>query len=202
MVVPGDHKVPSDLNKPGALDHIRKSCQVWIVHVKPNVLDIHARDVSDLRRAVTEINWAIHNFRLSNEHPDMRFIIQSPTEVDEDLARIIVTLNGRPHVDPELASEEACNHPTVGDMIPKLWFNMNPEVVERSLETLQGLDKDLRIRVNFGHLKVLEKKKSSGSSFTYETLPIFLKAYPARGARGARLEKEYVTSTSPLNHGS
>lgn len=187
-MLPGQHKVPRDLDLPGTLDDIRRSCQVWIVHVQSNVLDVYATDVPDLRKAVTEINWAIHNLRLLNEHSQTLFIVQPPTEVDEDFAQVVITPNSRPYLEPALLDIAPSTRPSVEDVVSKMWFHMNPAEAERSLDAMRELEKKIRMRVNFGHFKVHEKKNSTGSFFTYESLPSFLNMYSTRETRGAELE--------------
>ncbi|KAF7540644.1 hypothetical protein G7Z17_g12152 [Cylindrodendrum hubeiense] len=168
-----------DLILPGALNDIRRAHKVYITNVQPNILDIHCESMSRMQQAVHALNWAIHDLRLSNEHPPVRFLVQEPTNADiKDMIR--VEIGSRPRFTsrcPTLVN----NSSAMETHIQRLCIE-----IPNSANTLMALNKNMKMRVNFGHLDVRSRNTRGRDEITHDEFVKLLSMYSVRG--GASLE--------------
>ncbi|POR35404.1 Uncharacterized protein TPAR_04429 [Tolypocladium paradoxum] len=177
LVIPGQHMLPRGLDNPAALDAIRKKHKVWINRVQPNVLELRGENIRRLQEAMSEINWVLHDMRLSSENPTTRFLAQMPVNVP-DTAVVRVDINTRPHV--------ATAKSTPGDVLPAaldIFHQLHAGLVP-SMDILRGLGTDLKMRVNFGRLQVRMRKKGLGNEMTYAQFAKMVPGYSVRGGAG------------------
>lgn len=176
MVIPGKDQIPSGLDNPHTLDNIRLKHQVWIANIEPHIFDIQSETMPRLQAAVKAINWALHDMRLSNEHPATRFVVQYPAE-PELVGPVYLKQGARPYADipPRYAYKSDIDH-----VVDSLARNLGP-TLRPAVDSLMGLGKDLQMRVNFGRLNVRQKKKGLADQFTYPEFEGVMKMYGARG---------------------
>ena len=174
MVIPGKHLLPRGLDEPSALHDIRRTHKVYITNIKPNILDIQCDSISRLQQAVKAINWAIHDMRLSNDHPTIRFLLQKPTNAF-DGGMIKTELGSRPYFISKTTAL-VDNSSAMDDHIPQLTKDFL-----NSARTLTTLNKDLNMRIIFGHLKLRLKKKGSKDEIPKEQFAKLLNVYSMRG---------------------
>ncbi|KND90344.1 hypothetical protein TOPH_04933 [Tolypocladium ophioglossoides CBS 100239] len=187
LVIPGQHMLPRGLDNPAALDDIRKKHKVWITRVQPNVLELRGESIRRLQEAMSEINWALHDMRLSGGNPTTRFLAQKPVNVP-DSAVVRVDVNTRPHV--------ATMKRIPGDTLPAaldIFHQLHPGLVP-SMDVLRGLGTELKMRVNFGRLQVRMRKKGLGNEMTYTNFAKMMPGYSVRGGAGldTRLSDAHV----------
>ncbi|CAM1507334.1 Fc.00g069750.m01.CDS01 [Cosmosporella sp. VM-42] len=179
LVLPGKHLLPRGLDEPGALNDIRRSYQVYITRVddKPNVLDVRCKSISGLQKAVKAINWAIHDLRLSNDHPAVRFLLQEPTNAASE-GNIRIEMGKRPYY--LVKSSTIANNASAMDMhVPRLAVDLRI-----AAETLMALTKHMKMRVTFGQLILRQKKRNSQDVLTKDGFAKLLNAHSVRGGAG------------------
>lgn len=179
LVLPGKHLLPSRLDDPEALHDIRRQYKVYITSVKPNILDIQCDSISRLQEAIKAINWTIHEMRLSDDHPAISFLLQEPTNAFEG-GIIKAELASRPYF-----ISKAGNGVDNTSALDKHVSKMTTEFLD-AVPTLTTLNKNLSMRIVFGHLKLKLKKKGSGNELSKEDFVKLLDVYSSRG--GASLD--------------
>lgn len=138
--------------------------------------------MTNLQEALKALNRVIHDLRLAETHTSCRFLIQPPSRVSSD-AKISLILDSRPVVtDRARVSDD----PENAGMASSFALQMGSGILNAA-ETLMGLGKDLRMRINFGRFNVRQKKKGTGSEFTYAEFADIMEPYAVRGARAAGL---------------
>ncbi|PNY23407.1 Uncharacterized protein TCAP_06651 [Tolypocladium capitatum] len=187
LVIPGQHMLPRGLDNPAALDTIRKKHKVWITRIKPNILEFRGGNIRRLQEAMSEVNWVLHDMRLSGGNPTTRFLAQKPVNVP-DSAVVRVDVNTRPRV--------ATMKRIPGDTLPAafdIFEQLHPDL-EPSMEVLRGLGTDLKMRVNFGRLQVRMRKKGLGNEMSYADFAKMMPGYSVRGGAGldTRLSDAHV----------
>lgn len=171
--------LPRGLENPAALDAIRKKHKVWITRVQPNVLELRCENIRRLQEAMNEINWVLHDMRISGGNPTTRFLAQKPVNVP-DSAVVRVDVNTRPHVETvKRITGDAL--PVALELFHQLYTGFVP-----SMDVLRGLGTDLKMRVNFGRLHLRTRKKGLGNEMTYADFAEMVPGYSVRG--GAVLE--------------
>lgn len=186
VVLPGKHMLPRGLDEPWALDDIRKAHKVYITHVQPNILDIHCESMPRMQQAVHALNWAIHDLRLSNEHPPVRFLLQEPTNSDvNDMVR--VEIGSRPRFTSR-SSTLVSNSSAMDKHLHRLVVDM-----PTSADTLMALNKNMKMRVNFGHLDVRSRNTQGRDEITHDEFVKLLNMYSVRG--GASLGTKLPEAT-------
>jgi hypothetical protein len=181
-VVPGNELLPSALEDRAAIDELCQTHQVWINNKKPNVFVISCEEQypKRLQEAVIAFNWAIHDMRLSNEHPATRFVAQqSLVSGTESTIRVVIGQRPRVTFDRDTIAESEGNE----HIINSLWEELGPHLEARA-ETIMGLGKDVQMRVNFGRLNIRRKKKDLGDEFTFEEFQKLIRTYGTRGGAG------------------
>ncbi|KAH7136603.1 hypothetical protein EDB81DRAFT_886707 [Dactylonectria macrodidyma] len=173
------HRLPRGLDEPGALDDIRKAHKVYITNVKPNVLDLRCDSISRMQQAIHALNWAIHDLRLSNDHPPARFLVQEPTNADIN-GMVRVEIGSRPRFasrSPTLVDNSAAMDKHLVDLAADL---------PKSADTIMALNKSMKMRVNFGQLLVRARNTRGRDEITHDEFVKLLNMYSIRG--GASLE--------------
>ncbi|KAM4059362.1 hypothetical protein HRG_007780 [Hirsutella rhossiliensis] len=187
LVIPGKHMLPRGLDDPTALNDVRKKHKVWITRVQPNVFELRSKHITRLQEAIKDINWCIHDMRLSSENLTTRFLVQEPANAPKD-ALVKVELNSRPHVltvkatrgDIAAVAKDLC-HQLQASLVP-------------STDILRALGADLRMRVNIGRLEVRQRKKGLGQNMSYADFSKMIPQYSIRG--GASL----ISRLSDVHH--
>lgn len=177
--------LPRGLEEPSALNDICKKNEVWIKRVQPNVFEVRSSNIRRLQEAIKDINWAIHDMRLSNEYLTTRFLVQEPTKAHKD-GLVRVELNSRPHV-PTAKGNVGDTAPVARDLCQQLQSSLVP-----STEILRSLGALLRMRINFGRLEVRQRKKGLGDKMSYADFCKMVPQYSIRG--GASLKTRWATS--------
>lgn len=179
IVVPGGELLPSALEDRAAIDELCQTHQVWINAKKPNVFVISCEQQypTRLREGVIGFNWAIHDMRLTDEHPATRFVAQqSLTSGTESTIRVVVGQRPCVTFDRDFIDESAGNE----HIVTALWEELGPHLEEKA-EALMGLGQDVQMRINFGRLNIRQKKGGLGNEFTYEEFQKLIRTYGTRG---------------------
>lgn len=171
------------MDEPGTFDNIRRDHAVYITNVKPNVLEISCTTIVRLKSAIQAINSAIHELRLSNDHPTVQFYVQQPLDAVCDSA-IVFKLASRPHF---VLQSLTCfgNTNAVDEHLEKFCADMST-----SANTLTALNKALRMRVNFGRLNIRQRMKGMPEEIPFAEFVRMMNIYSSRG--GASLETKYA----------
>lgn len=181
LVIPGKDMLPDGLHAPGALDDIRKTHKAYITFPEPNILDIQCKYISQMKQAVHAVNWAIHDMRLCNDNPATKFFVQEPTKSDTS-GMVKVVIGSRPHFTSHLPMPKG-NSTALNEHFLRLTAEMTT-----SAEALMGLNKQMKMRVYFGHLNVRSRKAGRGDDIPYDEFVKLMGMYSARG--GARLQSK------------
>ncbi|OAQ91510.1 hypothetical protein VFPFJ_03250 [Purpureocillium lilacinum] len=193
LVIPGNDMLPQGLEDPDALNDIRLRYKVWITRSQPNIFDIRGRDMRQLQEAVKELNWALHDMRLSSEALTIRFLAQKPSR-DQDSAIVNVELNCRPIV-KALSNTPRSVLTTALDLVDRLRTSLLP-----SADILRLLTTDLRMRVNFGHLQVRTRKKGLGRDMSYANFAEMIPQYSNRGGASLHTRMPAVAHAAKVLH--
>ncbi|KAL7942321.1 hypothetical protein V8C42DRAFT_332002 [Trichoderma barbatum] len=169
---------PSAIDDTDILDDIRKEFQVWITRVEETkAWDVYSESASGLQEAIHAFNQTIHDLRLRKELLATVLVVQKSTRVTED-ARISMTPNSRPEVK---------TRPSGSSDIPrtaaKLLQTLRPHLLN-STECAMSVASELRMRVNFGRLKVFVRHKGVGNVVTYDEFMNAAKSFSIRGGIG------------------
>ena len=165
--------LPPGLDNPAALDVIRKKHKVWITRVQPNVLELQGDNIRRLQEAMKELNWLLHDMRLSGGHPTTLFLAQQPVSAP-DGAVVRVNINTRPRLE-SMSDITANNLKVAQDLFNQLDADFVP-----SMDALRGLGADLKMRVNFGRLQV-RTRKGLGNEMTFADFAKMVSGYSVRG---------------------
>ncbi|KPM39983.1 hypothetical protein AK830_g6568 [Neonectria ditissima] len=172
------HMLPAGLSEPGALDDVRKAYKVYIV-VQSNIIDIRCESMLRLQQALHAVNWAIHDMRLSNEHPPIHFLVQEPTNAStDDMVR--VEIGSRPRFVSQQQTLES-NQSAMDKHLARLAAE-----ITSTADTLMALNKAMKMRVNFGHLDVRARNTRGRDEIPHDEFVRLLDMYSVRG--GASLE--------------
>lgn len=182
--------LPVGLDVPGVLDELRRAYSAYITFPEQNVLDIRCATISRMKDAVHAVNWAIHDMRLASDNPPIKFFAQEPTKSNAtDL--VTVKMGFRPHFACHLPTP--CSNSTALD---KHSQRLSDEMAA-SAGTLMGLNKQLTMRVVFGHMNIKQRNTQGRDNITYDEFVKLISIYSTRG--GASLQSRYicVPSISP-----
>lgn len=173
LVVPARHMLPRALDDDTILDEIRIKHKVWITRTKPAIFDLCSDNMRALQDAVKAINWMLHDIRLSGGDTHARFLAQMPAS-DTPATIVQVRLNERPVVrwpaDARVNALAAARH-----HVEQLCSAFVP-----SMEAVRDLPRELKMRVNFGLVKVRSRAKGLGSDMSYATFAEMLEQDSSR----------------------
>lgn len=171
-MIAGDHLVPEGLDM-AVLDGITAKNSVWITRPEHNVFDLSSWTICNLREAVKELNWIIHDLRLSSTSFTNSLMIQKhfkdDNEVqisfDPDSRATVLDLGSAPsNADTDVVA-------MVGQLLPKMGRD-----IQSAAKELMALRQKLSMRVNFGRLVVPQKEMAIGDIFDYSRLSEVLEA--------------------------
>lgn len=169
---------PSGLELPETLNDIRERYQVWIVSLESTqAFDIYSESISRLQDAVTAFNQLVHDLRLRKELLAEVLIVQHCSRADKD-TRISIKLDSRPEVMTPLLGPH-----DIPAISAALLETLRPHLIN-STECLLSLSSDLRMRVNFGILKAVRRKKEIPEVVTYDEFVEAAKTFSIRGGIG------------------
>ncbi|RDA90528.1 hypothetical protein CP533_4144 [Ophiocordyceps camponoti-saundersi (nom. inval.)] len=184
LVIPGKHMLPRGLDTTTRFDDIRKRNKAWIIFSERNIIEARANNIKRLQNAMTEINWLMHDMRLSSENLITRFLVQKPADSSLELgASISVKLNSRPTSILNSPSLVSIALPLALDNFHKL-----RGILEMSIHILKALRNGLKIRVNFGRFEIRQRKRGVGDSMTYSSFEEMVAHYSKRGGAGIHTE--------------
>lgn len=177
-IIAGTHLVPLGLDRPEVFDAIRVKNMTWVRFDGGCVIALKSKNPLHLKQACQDLYALIRDLRLTSERPAPRFIIQRPSPwlQEGEQACIFLVTGSRPEIFHDEKPTKTCIVPVVDDLIPKTAAHFMPIAM-----SLTGLNKDLQMRVSFGHLNLLKKQRSVGEETTYDRLPKIMKAYVNRG---------------------
>ncbi|CAF3574491.1 hypothetical protein FGSG_01335 [Fusarium graminearum PH-1] len=167
-------EIPSGLEDSRVFNDIRRQYQVYITRDIPNILDIRCESMARLQKALEAINWAIRDMRLSQDTPNVCFLTQKPNDVlIHDMIRVgLGTRSSFLSRSPEIISgATAMDH-----HLPQLTSN-----IVSSSEGLMALNKTMGLRVNFGLLIPIKRKKGAQEEATYADFTKLVQGYSRRG---------------------
>lgn len=185
LVIPGDYLVPKRLSDLSLLDDVRRDQQVWIIREEGSetFLDISAIGTTSLHSALNAINLKIHEMRLAEESLTTQYFVQPLLERNKDVG-IAFEVGKRPSI------EDAKNFPTYPAHAIRGLGVQFADVLPSAFKSLVALE-CLEMRINFGHLNILTKRKTAGDILPLEEFESALDLYSTRG-RGAVIQTEYV----------
>lgn len=176
-MIPGEHMLPTALDAPTALDDIRVEHKVYITKSKPNIIVLQSDSITRLKEALKAVNWAIYGFRLSNEPPTTKFLVKAPVNAAEDA---LIKFEARPRF-TDLVREPLDNRTALDRQLDRLAADM-----AASAKTLMAVNNNLKLRVNFGELRIRAKQKSVKDQIEFDSFVRQMLLYSPRG--GASLE--------------
>ncbi|KAL7909849.1 hypothetical protein GGI35DRAFT_480083 [Trichoderma velutinum] len=169
---------PSAIEDTDILDDICKQHRVWITRVRDTkAWDIYSESASGLQEAVHALNQTVHDLRLQKELLATVLVIQKSSRATED-TRISVAPNSRPEVITPLSGSS-----DISRTAAKLLQALRPHLLN-STECAMSVDSELRMRVNFGRLKVFVKYKGMNNVITYDEFMDAAKSFSIRGGIG------------------
>lgn len=169
---------PSGLELPETLNDIRERYQVWIVSLESTqAFDIYSKSISGLQDAVTAFNQLVHDLRLRKELLAEVLTVQHCPRANKD-TMISLKLMSRPEVITPLTGSH-----DIPATSAALLESLRPHLINAT-ECLMSLNSDLRMRVNFGILKAVLRKKEIPEVLTYDELVEAAKTYSVRGGIG------------------
>ena len=174
-MIPGEHRLPLGLDNDAAFDNIRISSKIWITRVEPHVFDIHSRSMTGLRTGMDGINAILHDMRLTNDVPLVRYFVQVPTKVKGD-SLVKFKSESRPQVVESSTVSQTSSSKALDSLMIRLGTRIQP-----AAESLLALSQDLKMRVNFGKLYVRDVKRGTGEHLNYAELEDTLSPYSTRG---------------------
>ncbi|KAL7930899.1 hypothetical protein V8C35DRAFT_311678 [Trichoderma chlorosporum] len=169
---------PYAIDERDILDGICKQQQVWMTRVEETTAwDVYSETASGLQEAIHALNQTVHDLRLQQELLATVLVVQKSSRVTDD-ARISVTPNSRPEVTtlPPGTSD-------IPRTAAKLLQTLRPHLLN-STECAMSVDSELRMRVNFGRLKVFVRHKGIGNLLTYDEFTDAAKSFSIRGGIG------------------
>ncbi|RCI11553.1 hypothetical protein L249_7349 [Ophiocordyceps polyrhachis-furcata BCC 54312] len=184
LVIPGKHMLPRGLDSIASFDDICQRNKVWIKLSDRNIIEVRADNIKRLQNAMREINWLIHDMRLSSENLITRFLVQKPVNPNlEHDTGISVKLNSRP--------TSTMNSPSLVSVAPPLAYDNFTKlrgILEMSAHILKALRTGLRMRVNFGRFEIRQRKRGVGDTMTYPCFEEMVALYSKRGGAGMHTE--------------
>ncbi|KAL6858610.1 hypothetical protein J3F83DRAFT_769088 [Trichoderma novae-zelandiae] len=179
VVLPPDWIIyPSGIEMPETLNDIRERYQVWIVALECiKAFDIYSDSISRLQDAVTEFNQIVHDLRLRKELLAEVLTVQHCPRADKD-TRISLKLMSRPEVITPLVGPY-----DIPGTSAALLESLRPHLINAT-ECLMGASSDLRMRVHFGILKAVLRKREIPEVLTYDEFVEAAKTYSIRGGIG------------------
>jgi hypothetical protein len=169
---------PSGLELPETLKDIRERYQVWIVSLESTqAFDIYSDSIARLQDAVTAFNQLVHDLRLRKELLAEVLTVQHCSRANKD-TRISLKLMSRPEVISQLVGRH-----DIPAISAALLESLRPHLIN-STECLMSLSSNLRMRVNFGILKAVLRKKEIPEVLTYDEFVEAAKTYSVRGGIG------------------
>ncbi|UKZ52218.1 hypothetical protein TrVGV298_005993 [Trichoderma virens] len=169
---------PSEIDDPDVLNEICKQHQVWITRIEETkAWDVYSESSAGLQEAIHAINQTVHDLRLQKELLAPVLVVQKSSRVTED-TRISVKPNSRPEVMTPLSGSS-----DVLRTAASLLQTLRPHLIN-STECAMSVDSELRMRVNFGRLKVFVRHKGIGNVLTYDECMDAAKSFSIRGGIG------------------
>ncbi|RGP76576.1 hypothetical protein FSPOR_7 [Fusarium sporotrichioides] len=166
--------LPSGLEDLRVFNDIRRQYRVYIIRDVPNILDIRCESMARLQKALEAVNWAIRDMRLSQDTPNVCFLAQKPDDVlINDMIR--VGLGTRPSFlsrSPKLTSD--------GTAMDRHLSQLTSDIASSS-DGLMALNKTMGLRVNFGLLVPIKRKKGTQEEVTYAEFAKLIQGYSRRG---------------------
>ncbi|KAG8675455.1 hypothetical protein FPOAC1_001434 [Fusarium poae] len=166
--------LPRGLEDSRVFNDIRRQYRVYITRDVPNILDIRCESMVRLQKALEAINWAIRDMRLSQGTPDVCFLSQKPNDAHiNDMIRVGLGIRFSFHSrSPKRVSDAtAMDH-----HLPQLASD-----VASLSEGLMALNKTMGLRVNFGLLVPMRRKKGTQEESTYADFVKLMQGYSRRG---------------------
>lgn len=169
---------PSGLELPETLNDIRERYQVWIVSSESTqAFDIYSDSISRLQGAVIAFNQLVHDLRLRKELLAEVLTVQHCPRANKD-TWISLKLMARPEVITPLVGRH-----DIPATSAALLESLRPHLIN-STECLMSISSNLRMRVNFGILKAVRKKKEIPEVLTYDEFAEVAKTFSIRGGIG------------------
>ncbi|PHH80264.1 hypothetical protein CDD80_2287 [Ophiocordyceps camponoti-rufipedis] len=178
LVIPGMYMIPLGVDDSEPLKDLRRKYKTWIWRSKPNVFELRTNEIKQLQNAMKELNWLIHDLRLSSENMSTRFVVQKPMNAGTD-ALVTVKLNSRPTSVMTSSSLVPIAVPLAHDNFLQLRGILAP-----SAYILKALGAGLLMRVNFGRFEIRQRKRGVGDEMTYEDFANMVALYSKRGGAG------------------
>ncbi|RDA85976.1 hypothetical protein CP532_4875 [Ophiocordyceps camponoti-leonardi (nom. inval.)] len=184
LVLPGKHMLPRGLETTARFGDICRRNKAWVTLSDRQIIEVRADNIKRLQNAMRDINWLIHDMRLSSENLITRFLVQKPVNPNlEHDAGINVKLNSRPTSTINSPSLVPVSTPLAQDN-----FNKLRGILEMSAHILQALRTGLRMRVNFGRFEIRQRKRGVGDIMTYPSFEEMVAHYSKRGGAGIHTE--------------
>jgi hypothetical protein len=131
--------------------------------------------MAGLRSAMRGMHSLLHDMRLTNDVPLVRYFVQGPTKVPDD-ALVKFVANSRPRVSDTSSTANGSLVAALDSLLLRIGTSIQP-----AAESLMALSKHLQMRVSFGQLCVRHVKRGTADSLTYDELPTVLDVYSTRG---------------------
>lgn len=180
LILPGKHLLPRELEDRTSLHDICTAHRVWITYIRANIFQIQSHSMTDLQEALESIHSRIRDLRLSDECLATRFFVQTPTKELSTTEPINVQLGSRPNALPNLVHPKQISS-ALDSCAQQLYANL-----QLSTESLRAVGAELRMRVNFGHLKIRQIRKGLKAQLSYKSFAEVMRVCSVRG--GACLE--------------
>ncbi|PFH63346.1 hypothetical protein XA68_13803 [Ophiocordyceps unilateralis] len=177
LVIPGKHMLPRGIEESPGLVKIRKENKAYITRSQPNIFEIRTDNIKQLQNAMKELNWLIHDLRLSTENLRTRFVVQKPMNADND-SLVTVKLNSRP-----TTAMHSSLVPIVSSLAHDNFLQLRG-ILASSAYILKALGTGLKMRVNFGRFEIRQRKRGVGDEMTYPDFTNMVALYSKRGGAG------------------
>ena len=177
--------IPERLRDPSALQPIADKYAVQISQPQPNIIHVQAKAIQPLQQALREINWAVHDFRRSNEPLDGRYVVQPPLRTTKE-ALVTVEVGQRPNIDKVASSTATTAIASAVDFYKEALVG----ALTPATEAVRSLDKDVRMRAYFGQTRINQRKKGMAEHVSYPEFRTMMKQLSRR--EGVHLETRYV----------
>ena len=162
-------------------NEIRQDHEVWIDLPQPNVIQIRARFIRNLKEATKAVNWLIHNMRFETGRPEGCYFVQ-PQSLESPEAFISLKVGDRPQL-----MEPTSRSGNIKDMSKIFETTFTPRLIA-SVEAMRGLTKNIQMRVTFGRIELSQKPANIGSEISYPDYKRFMNRLSCRepAAMGTR----------------
>lgn len=171
-------QLPNGLDKDAVFNRVRRSRRVWIVRPgnEPNVLDLYSEDLNNIKRAVQDINWLIVKMIMQSKQTPDRYFLQWP--IDPQTADLVGIAGLRPSVRHGDGSLEPAEYELKPD------FSSLDGDLPLAVATLHDEQESLKMRVNFGHLQLRQKKSGMADEISFPDFEKLMGLYARRGGAG------------------